>query len=142
MSGHKEIWTIHFAIALEDGSIVDSSWEEGEPLQFVPGDGTLLPALEQCVLTLQVGQRRQFTLSPEEGFGVREQERIVTMARTQFPADMELEAGLVVGFASEEGGELPGLIMAVDENEVRVDLNHPLAGHTIQLDVEVLNITP
>ena len=63
-------------------------------------------------------------------------------ARDQFDDDVELEIGLVFSFADAGGGELPGMIIAYDDDEVTVDFNHPLSGRTILFDVLVHRVEP
>lgn len=131
--------SMHFAIYLEDGTEADNSLEE-EPLDFTMGDGTLIEGLERAIYGLNPGEKQTLLISPQEGFGFRDDESIVLMPRTDFPADIQLEAGVIIGFTTPSGEEIPGLIREVLESDVRVDFNHPLAGHEIRFDVEILSV--
>ena len=64
------------------------------------------------------------------------------MPRSEFPAEMQLEAGLIISFTTPSGEEVPGAIQEVKDDEVVVDFNHPLAGNEIIFDVEILEIKP
>ncbi|NRP35598.1 FKBP-type 16 kDa peptidyl-prolyl cis-trans isomerase [Marinobacterium sp. xm-d-579] len=129
--------TMHFAIKLTDGQIVDSNFE-GSPVEFEVGDGNIPEGFEAALTGLKVGDHLDLTIDPERGFGQHNPSNIQTMKRSDFK-DMELEPGLVISF-QEPGGELPGVIVEFDDERVEVDFNHPLAGKTILFEVQVLNI--
>ncbi len=132
---------LNFSVSLEDGSEVDSNFG-GEPVSFVVGDGNLLPGFERVLMGMEPGQRHVFTVSPEDAFGQPNDNNVQTVARDHFDDDVALEIGLVFSFADAAGGELPGLIVAFDEDEVTVDFNHPLAGRRILFDVQVHRVEP
>jgi len=132
---------VNFSLSLEDGSEVDSNFG-GEPVDFVVGDGSLLPGFERLLFGMSAGQRRLFTVSPEDGFGQPNDNNVQYLPRARFAADGELEVGLVFSFADAGGGELPGLIIGLEEEEVTVDFNHPLAGRNILFDVLVHRVEP
>ena len=127
---------LNFSVSLEDGAEVDSNFG-GEPVDFVVGDGSLLPGLERLLFGMSAGQRQMFTVEPEDAFGQPNEGNVQQVPRSQFDLDAELEIGLVYSFADASGGEVPGMIIAFDDNEVTVDFNHPLAGRTILFDVLV-----
>lgn len=131
--------TIHFSLALRDGSVIDSNFETS-PASFELGDGNLLPGFERCLLGMRVGQRESFVILPEQGFGQKNPNNIQLMPRSTFAPDMELVEGLVVSFADAQKAELPGVIKAFDAQEVTVDFNHPLAGEDIIFDVQIVSI--
>jgi len=132
---------VNFSLSLEDGSEVDSNFG-GEPVDFVVGDGSLLPGFERLLFGMSGGQRRLFTVTPEDGFGQPNDNNVQRLPRSRFAADGEPEVGLVFSFADAGGGELPGLIVALDDDEVTVDFNHPLAGRNILFDVLVHRVEP
>jgi FKBP-type peptidyl-prolyl cis-trans isomerase SlpA len=132
---------VNFSVSLEDGSEVDSNFG-GEPVAFVVGDGSLLPGFERRLFGMTAGQRQMFSVPPEDGFGQPNDNTVHFLPRDQFDGDDELEIGLVYSFADPAGGELPGLIVAFDEEEVTIDFNHPLAGRNILFDVLVHRVEP
>jgi FKBP-type peptidyl-prolyl cis-trans isomerase SlpA len=131
--------TLHFGITLEDGTVAESSWDN-EPFQCIIGDGTLVEGLEQAVYGLQAGDRQRLTLSPEQAFGGRDATKVHVLERSLFEPGQELAAGMIIGFTTPSGEEIPGAVSAVDGEQVTVDFNHPLAGHAIRFDVEVLAV--
>ncbi len=132
---------LNFSVGLEDGSEVDSNFG-GEAVNFVVGDGSLLPGFERLLFGMRAGERRLFEVEPENAFGQPNESNVQIIPRSQFGNDTQLEKGLVFSFADASGGELPGLVVDLDEEEVTVDFNHPLAGRTIVFDVHIHRVEP
>ena len=132
--------TLFFALSLENGDVIDSNFE-GQPATFVVGDGSLLPGFERALFGLKVGDKQQYVLPPEKGFGQPNPNNVQSVDRKSF-SDMELEKGLVVAFKDASGSDLPGVVIAFDDHEVTIDFNHPLAGRNITFDVEIINVEP
>lgn len=131
--------SIHFALKLRDGSVVDSNFET-RPASLVLGDGNLLPGFERCLLGMRSGQRETFVIAPEQGFGQRNPNNLQEFPRSTFAPDLALSEGLVLSFADAQRAELPGVVAAFDDEKVTVDFNHPLAGQEILFDVQVLSV--
>ena len=131
--------TLHFSLALEDGSEVDSNFD-GKPATFVVGDGNLLPGFEEVLFGLVPGEEGRFEIDPEQGFGQHNPSNVQRFSRKDFAEDMELEPGLMLSFADANQSELPGVVDKVEGDEVFVDFNHPLAGHTITFSVVILDV--
>lgn len=132
--------TLHFSLALESGELVDSTFDK-TAATFVMGDGSLLQGFEQKLLGLHSGDEREFLILPEEGFGQANPNNIQQMPRDSFAEDMVLEPGLMVSFADANGGELPGVITAFDDDQVQVDFNHPLASKTLTFSVKIIDVS-
>ena len=138
MIGPGSTVTLHFAIKLDDGQLVDSNFE-GKPATFTVGDGNLLEGFEKALFGLFEGSEESLRILPENGFGQHNPSNIQVLPRQHFE-DMELEEGLVISFADPQGGELPGVVDRFDDNKVHVDFNHPLAGKTLFFDVRILSV--
>jgi FKBP-type peptidyl-prolyl cis-trans isomerase SlpA len=132
---------LNFSLSLEDGSEVDSNFGS-EPVSFVYGDGSLLPGFELLMQGMEAGQRNMFTVLPENAFGQPNDNNVQCMSREHFDDEEGLEIGMVYSFADAAGGELPGMLLSFDEDEVTVDFNHPLAGRKILFDVLVHRVEP
>lgn len=135
--GPEKTITLHFAIRLQNGDVVDSNFA-GQPATFTIGDGNMLAGFEAAIFGLKAGDRQTFQISPEHGFGMPNPSNIQKVGRENF-VDMALESGLVVGF-QDASGELPGVVVSFDEKNVSVDFNHPLAGKTLEFEVEILEV--
>lgn len=131
--------TLHFSLALENGHIVDSNFE-GNPATFSVGDGNLLPGFESSLLGLEVGDEREFIISPENAFGQHNAQNVQSVDRGNFD-ESDLEIGSILSFQNGDG-ELPGVIIALEENLVMVDFNHPLSGKNIVFQVKIVEINP
>ena len=126
-------------LSLADGTLVDAS-EEGEPLLFTVGDGTLEEGLETLLLGLGVGARATYHLSPGQAFGLPDPEAVHVLPLADFPPGMALEPGTVVAFTAPSGLEVAGTVLETGEGGVRVDFSHPLAGRSLVFEVEVLEV--
>ena len=133
--------TLHFSLALEDGFVVDSNFEEN-PADFVYGDGSLLPGFERVLDGLLPGDEQIFQIEPEQGFGQHNSSNIQQIPRREFDDDIELEKGLMLSFADASNAELPGVVVGFDDDTVSVDFNHPLAGRTITFKVQIIDVEP
>ena len=131
--------TLHFSLALENGHIIDSNFE-GNPATFSVGDGNRLPGCESSLLGLEVGDEREFIISPENAFGQHNAQNVQAVDRGNFD-ESELEIGSILSFQNGDG-ELPGVIIALEKNQVMVDFNHPLSGKNIVFQVKILEISP
>lgn len=133
--------TMHFTLALEDGTIADAS-VDGEPMTFIIGDGTLTQGLEMVLYGLKAGDKQSLSIDPRDTFGFPEDDNIHTLPRTEFSDELKIEEGMIIGFSTPSGEEIPGAIMKINETEVEVDFNHPLAGHEVVFSVEIVEIKP
>ena len=131
--------TLHFALVLEDGDVIDSNFETA-PATFTVGDGNLLPGFESTLMGLENGDEREFTIPPEEAFGQHNPQNVQRVDRSNFD-QQELEVGAMFSFQNGDG-ELPGVIVEFEDEEILVDFNHPLAGKNIIFQVKIMDITP
>lgn len=133
---------VHFTLQLEDGTQTESTRSSGKPALFRLGDGSLSDALEEHLLGHKVGDKFQFTLQPQDAFGENSPDLVQFFTRRDF-ADVGVpEAGTIMMFTGRDGSEMPGIVREVACDSVTVDFNHPLAGHPVAFDVEVLEIDP
>ena len=130
--------TLHFALRLENGDTVDSTFDK-DPATFKVGDGNLLPGFEAAIFGFKAGDKRTLEILPENAFGQPNPQNVQIIARSQFK-DMELSEGLLVIFNDAANTELPGVVKAFDDDQVTIDFNHPLAGKTLTFDVEIKDV--
>ncbi|WP_028117991.1 FKBP-type peptidyl-prolyl cis-trans isomerase [Ferrimonas senticii] len=131
---------MHFNVELPDGSVADSTRAHGKPARLTLGDGSLSAGMEKELLGLAKGDKKRFSLPPEQAFGQSNPDNIQYLDRTQFAADADLSNGTIMAFTAPDGNQYPGVIRAVEGDSVTVDFNHPLAGQTVVFDVEILDI--
>lgn len=133
---------VHFTLTLEDGSTAESTRGNGKPALFRLGDGSLSAPLEQQLIGRHPGDKCTFTLQPEDAFGVNDPDLIQYFLRRDFAETGVPDVGTIMLFSAIDGSEMPGVVREVAEESVTVDFNHPLAGHPITFDIEVLAIDP
>lgn len=133
---------LHFILKLEDGSTAESTHANGKPALFRLGDGSLSAPLEEELLGLQAGAKKAFALEPEAAFGNVIPDLIQYFSRRDFMQAGEPEIGAIMLFTGMDGSEMPGVIREIAGDSITVDFNHPLAGHRVHFDIEVLEINP
>jgi len=97
---------MHYRLAMEDGNVVDSTWDDDDPIAFVIGDGTMAAGLDDALQGLKTGDHVTLHLSPDQAFGEKDTGNIHSMPREEFDPQMPLEQGLVIGFTLPSGEEL------------------------------------
>jgi FKBP-type peptidyl-prolyl cis-trans isomerase SlpA len=132
--------TLHFALKLDNGDVVDSTFDK-QPATFRVGDGSLLPGFESALYGFKAGDKQSLSVPPEQGFGQPNPQNLQSMPRAQFQ-NMELSPGLLVMFHDAANAELPGVVKDFDDVQVQVDFNHPLAGKTLRFEVEIIDVQP
>ncbi len=131
---------LHMNLLLSDGSLAETTRANNKPTRFQLGDGSLTSAIECELLGLAIGEKKKFEVSAENAFGERKPALIQYMQRFEFPADIQLSVGLIIGFNHPSGKEMPGIVRAIEGDSVTVDFNHPLAGEALTFDIEIVDI--
>jgi len=130
---------MHYSISMTDGNIIESSFDE-EPVEITMGHGDLTEGMELAIYGLKEGDTQTLTLTPEQGFGFRDEDNISDMPASDFPDEMPPEPGLSFSFETPDGEEIPGTVLSIKGDDIEVDFNHPLAGHELVFTVEILGI--
>ena len=131
--------TLHYEGTYEDGTVFDSSRERGEPMTVTVGTGQLIAGFDNAISTMNEGETKTFTLTPEEAYGPRIDDHVTTLQRSMFPEDFTFEDNMQIPLQGPNGPVMSTL-MEAGETEITVDLNHPMAGKTLTFEVEVLNV--
>ncbi len=124
-----------------EGEVVDKS-SEGQPFQYVHGQGQIIPGLERQLTGLRMGDTKEITVTPEEGYGPIDPEAVVEIPKEQLPKTVTPEVGMVLNGVDPEGRPFRARIKSIQDTTVTLDLNHPLAGKTLLFKIKVLTITP
>lgn len=132
--------TVQFDYTLTvDGQVVDASAGR-EPLRYVQGQGQIIPGLERQMAGLHAGDVRRFTVAPEDGYGIADPRAVMDVPRQQLPPNITPEVGQTLQGTSQDGQSFQAVIRSVGAESVQLDLNHPLAGKTLQFDVTVVTV--
>lgn len=131
---------MHYTVTTKEGDTIDSS-AGGEPLVFISGLGMLIPGLEKQLEEKEVGFKEQLNVIAKEAYGERNEEAMYNLPKSGFrpEKDEELVIGMEVQLESENGPVL-AFVSEIKEEEVIVDLNHPLAGYDLIFDVEIIEV--
>lgn len=134
-----KVVTFHYVLKdKKTGEVIQSSKEHGEPLTILVGGQQIIPALEERMMGMEVGESKDIDLKAEEAYGLRSDDLVQVIPRHLF-GDMELRRGMVLEADTPEGPITMVVLHAGDE-EVIVDMNHPLAGKDLTFEIEILNI--
>ena len=132
---------VHYIGTLNDGSEFDNSYKLGNPLGFKVGDGQLLKKFDETVKGMSVGDKKKVTLTANEAYGEPNPQAIQNVPKEIFGGDLEkLQVGARVQGQNDGGQPLVAKVQAINENEVTLDLNHPLAGESLNFEIELVDI--
>jgi FKBP-type peptidyl-prolyl cis-trans isomerase SlyD len=138
---HGVIVKLEYTLQIED-EMVESTDDEG-PIEFLQGYGEIIPGLEAALYGMQVGQEKDVTVDPEDGYGEYDGEAFEEVPLEIFPEEMDLSLGMPVELYDEDADEtVDGFIAEIRTDTVVVDLNHPLAGETLNFHVKVVGLRP
>jgi FKBP-type peptidyl-prolyl cis-trans isomerase 2 len=129
---------VHYRGTLDGGEEFDSS-EGREPLEFVVGDGDLIPGFEKALLGMEAGQKKKVTLEPEDAYGAYEDQLVIEGPRNAFP-EGELQVGQSYTVHLHGGEEAIGRVLRIEKDTVALDFNHPLAGKRLTFDLHVVSV--
>ena len=136
---------VEFVYELEvDGQVVDHTVKE-RPLDYIHGTGSLLPKLEAHIEGMQAGDRFDITLAPVDGYGEVDPQRIIDLPKAAFEVNGEVREDLLVPgntipMMNSMGGVIPGVVLEVSADSVKMDLNHQMAGKTLHFTGEIVSV--
>jgi peptidylprolyl isomerase len=130
---------IHYTGTLDDGTVFDSS-EGREPLNITLGQGEVIPGFEQAALGMEVGETKQARLEVDEAYGERRDDLLLEVPREQLPDGLEVEVGTPLQLQQPDGRAVPVTVSALDEQQVTLDANHPLAGQPLTFEMTLVDI--
>jgi len=134
-----DIIKVEYEGRLEDRTIFDSTeLQGGEPLKFEVGTRMLIPGFDDSVIGKEVGDSYEITLSASEAYGVIDPLLVQTVSIDQLPEDLDPEPGMMLGVGDANGTQSMAWVKEVDEEFIKIDMNHPLAGKTLHFNIKIL----
>jgi peptidylprolyl isomerase len=130
---------VHYTGRLDDGEVFDSS-DGGTPLAFTVGGGEVIPGFENGIVGMAPGDTRTVHIPCADAYGERRDDGVMQVPRGEFPPDMPLEVGTSVQGQQQSGQVVSFTIMAVTDEQVTLDANHPLAGKDLTFDLTLVSI--
>jgi peptidylprolyl isomerase len=137
MIENGKVVSVHYVGKFPDGEVFDSS-EGREPLQFQVGSGQLIPGFESAIIGKVVGDKVTTNITPEEGYGLVREDLIVSVPLDKMPGDVEV--GQALEAQGDNGQSAQVFVKEVNEDNVVIDGNHPLAGKDLVFEIEVVEI--
>lgn len=136
-SNSKIRW--RYWLSLSNGQLFEQH-EDAQGDLLTLGSGAIHPNLEALLPGLRLHEKTHFVVGAEQAFGYRDAEAIQTLALTTFDSTEPPQVGQLISFSLPSGQEVPGHVLAIEDSQVTVDFNHPLAGQNIMLAVEIMEI--
>jgi len=128
----------HYTGKLEDDSVFDTSLMDGrEPLEFVVGEGQLIKGFEDGIIGMDIGEKKTIQIEPESGYGEYKEEMVMIVPRTNAPEGVQEGQTLQANMGDEI---VSFMVREVNETDITVDANHPLAGKKLISDVEIIGV--
>lgn len=130
----------HYRGTFNDGTQFDSSYDRGEPLEFICGAGQMIRGFDQAVADMEVGQVVDVHLMPEDAYGMPDPSAVFTVEIAQLPGSEELEAGQQVYLTNPYGQPFPVKVVSRDEATITFDANHEMAGKELNFRIELVEV--
>jgi FKBP-type peptidyl-prolyl cis-trans isomerase SlyD len=137
VSEHKVV-TLNYEVVDDQGQLTDRSEDDG-PLAYIHNTGQLIPGLENALEGRSQGDRLSIDVPPDQGYGERDEEGVQTVSRDQFDDDAAIEAGMQFEAQDDDGHQIV-TVVGVDDDNITLDTNHPLAGKTLHFEVEIIEV--
>jgi FKBP-type peptidyl-prolyl cis-trans isomerase SlyD len=131
--------SLDYTLRLDDGEVADTS-EGGEPLEFLQGQGQIVPGLEQALYGMNVGDQKDVVVAPANGYGEEDPDAYEMVDRDVFPPDLDLKPGMGIRMRDSSGEALIAYVEEIQPDGVLLDLNHPLAGETLHFQVKIAGL--
>lgn len=131
---------VHYRGTFDDGTQFDSSYDRGEPLEFVCGAGMMIRGFDKAVADMEVGQAVDVHLMPEEAYGHSDPDAIITIEIAQLPGSENLNVGERVYLRNMMGQPFPVTVTAKDDTNITLDANHEMAGKELNFHIELVEV--
>lgn len=132
---------IHYEGRLDDGTVFDSS-DGSEPLEFTLGASQVIPGFEEAITGMSVGEKKTVTISASKAYGQRNEALVKSIDRSNFAPGIELKVGLMMRLTMDNNESIIVQITGLNDKEVTLDANHPLAGKDLTFDITLVEIHP
>ena len=130
---------IHYRGTLDDGSEFDSSAGR-DPLEFTLGGGQVIPGFDNAVTGMTVGESKTVTIPPEEAYGEKNPGMVHEVPRAEIPANIPLHEGAMLSASDGQGRQMQLMVVEANDETVKLDANHPLAGKALTFELTLDSI--
>lgn len=129
---------IHYTLTV-NGEIVDSSLDKA-PLEYVQGKKMIIPKLEEQLIGMTAGEKKKVFVAAEDAYGKKDPRAIIEVPKGDFTAAAEPKVGMIIQVPTQSGDPLVGTVVAIKEETLILDFNHPLAGQALVFDIEIVEV--
>lgn len=140
MNNENKTCRVHYTGTFNDGTKFDSSYDRGEPLEFVCGAGMMIKGFDEAVKTMAVGEIKDIHLMPEEAYGMPDPDNFLVIEISQLPGSEDLNVGQQVYLTNQMGQPLPVKVIEKDETNITFDANHEMAGKELNFKIELVEV--
>ena len=131
--------TVHYVGTLDDGTEFDNSRTRGEPLKFELGAATIMPAFQDVIRKMSVGEKKSVSIGPEQAYGPINPEAVRIVPLDKFNTPDELVVGAIVQGQSDNGQRFAAKVEEVTLDGIKLNFNHPMAGKSLNFEIELLD---
>jgi len=133
---------IEYEGSLDNGKVFDSSEKHGQPLEFFIGEGKVIPGFENAVIGMEKGQEKTVKIESKNAYGEKRPELMKKIPKTQLPKEAQdkVQPGMVLGMQTPQGQQASVMVVDVGEDDITLDLNHPLAGQNLTFKIKVVGV--
>ena len=133
-----QVVSMHYTLHV-NGQVLDSS-DGGEPLQFIQGMGHIIPGLEHELYDMKIGDSKKVVVAAKDGYGEIDTEAYMDVPRDSFPTDVPLQIGTELELRDQSDHPVYARIETIGDENVRLNMNHPLAGKELHFDVKIADL--
>lgn len=137
--GMNKVITFNYILKDEEGTLLDSSSNK-EPMAFLSGSKQIIPKLEEVLNGMIIGSKKSVKVSAADAYGEYSEDAIQKIKKDQFPEEAKIEVGMTYLANSPDGKQMPFLVSEINDQDITIDFNHPLAGKNLEFDVELLDV--
>jgi FKBP-type peptidyl-prolyl cis-trans isomerase 2 len=131
---------VHYTGRFLDGQVFDTSLARNEPLEFTIGAGQMIKGFNDAVLGMMLNEQKTVTLAPEDAYGVRNEQYIISVPISQLPEDLNPQVGDELVLRLQDGNNFPVIVADLSAETITLDGNHPMAGKTLVFDIQLIDI--
>ncbi len=137
----KDKVTLDYEGRFENGEVFDTSkhGDHSHPLTFTIGEGNVIPGFEKAVIGMEVNEEKEFSIEPEDAYGMPDERLVQEIPKTALPSEPEAQVGMTLVMQTPQG-DIPVVISEVKADSVVLNLNHPLAGKKLIFKIKVLKV--
>ncbi len=131
---------VEYTGLLDDGTVFDSSEKHNKPLEFEAGAGMVIKGFDDAVLGMELNEEKEVKISSKDAYGEKRDELVIKMPVENIPKDQDIKKGMMLIMGTPEGQQMPAVVLDIDNKDVTLDLNHPLAGKNLTFKLKLVSI--